>query len=82
MIVSGNIFLVVTCLRPLQKIFFLTMLVTLRSLHSFNLKLEQLSHKKVLKFGLLGNYFPDRFIAVKIWFEKTFKFVLGQLLEK
>ena len=58
------------------------MLVTLRSLHSFNLKLEQLSHKKVLKFALLGNYFPDRFIAVKIWFEKTFKFVLGQFLER
>ena len=44
----------------------LTILVTLRPFTLFNLKLEQLSCKKVLKFALLGNYFSDLFTEVKI----------------
>ena len=36
----------------------------------FNLKLEQLSHKKVLNFALVGNCFSDLFTEVKIWYYK------------
>ena len=46
----------------------LTMLVTLRPFTSFNLKLEQSSCKKVLKFALLGNCFSDLLTEVKIWY--------------
>ena len=35
--------------------------------HSFNLKLEHLICKKVLKFDLLANCFSDLFTEVKIW---------------
>ena len=36
--------------------------------HIFNLKLEQLSCEKVLKFALFGNYFSDLFTEVEIWY--------------
>ena len=42
----------------------LTFLVTLRPFNCFNLKLEQLSGKKVLKFALLGNCFSD----LEMWY--------------
>ena len=35
---------------------------------SFNLNLEQLSSKKVLKFDLLYNYFFDLLKVVEIWY--------------
>ena len=43
----------------------LIILVTLRPSHSFNLKLEQLSSKKVFKPALLGNYFSHFFTKSK-----------------
>ena len=46
-------------------------------LHSFNLKIEQLSCKKVLKFVPRGNWFSGIFPEVEIRYQKTFKFVLG-----
>ena len=45
---------------------FLTILVTLRPSHSFNLNLEHLSCKKGLKFALLGNCFSDLSIEIEI----------------
>ena len=39
-----------------------------KAFHSFNLKLEQLSSKKVLKFALLCNCFSDLFTEVEIWY--------------
>ena len=44
----------------------LTILATQGTLHSFNLKLEQLSSKNVLKFVLLGNCFSDILTEVEI----------------
>ena len=44
----------------------LTLLVTLTPLHRFNLKLEQLSSKKDLRFALLGNSFSDIFTEIEI----------------
>ena len=46
----------------------LTILVTVSSFTQFNLKLEQLSCKKVLKFALLGNCFSDLLTEVQIWY--------------
>ena len=39
-----------------------------KAFHTFNLKLEQLSGKKVLKFPLLVNCFSDLFTEVEIWY--------------
>ena len=39
-----------------------------KAYHCFNLKLEQLSCKKVLKFVLLGNSFSDLITEVEIWY--------------
>ena len=36
--------------------------------HSFNLKLEQLSSKNVLKYALLGNWFSELSTQVEIWY--------------
>ena len=46
----------------------LTILVTVSSSTQFNLELEQLSSKKVLKFALLGNCFSDLLTEVQIWY--------------
>ena len=46
----------------------LTIFVTLGLSRYFNLKLEQLSDKKVLKFALLGNCFSDLLTEVEIWY--------------
>ena len=45
----------------------LTFLVAVSS-HCLDLKLEQLSGSKVLKFALLGNCFSDLFTEVEIWY--------------
>ena len=50
--------------------------------HSFKLKLEQLSRKKVLNFVLLDNYFTDFFTVVQIRYRKIFKFVPGRFLAR
>ena len=46
----------------------LIIMVTLRSFTLFNLKLEQLSCKKKLKYDLLDNCFSDLFTEVEIWY--------------
>ena len=51
-------------------------------LKPFNLKLEQLICKKVPKFVLLDNYFPDLFTNLQIWYGKSFKFGLGSFFWK
>ena len=43
-------------------------LVTLRPFTHLNLKLEQLSCKKVLKFAFFNNCFFDLFTDVEIWY--------------
>ena len=53
-------FLLLSCSRPFKPIF-LTFFVTVRSLSQVNLKLEQLSCRKVLKLILLEKYFSDFF---------------------
>ena len=65
-----------------SSLIFLISLVTLRSFTLFNLKLEQLSGRKALKFALLCNSFSDPFPEVEIWYQKNFKFVLGRFLER
>ena len=60
----------------------LTFLVTLRPLHRFNLKLEQLSGKKDVRFALLHNSSSDVFTEIEIWYYKNFKFVLVRFLER
>ena len=52
-------------LRKLENI------VNVSKLHrtiAYNLKLERLSGKKVLKFPLIGNRFSDLFTEVEIWY--------------
>ena len=49
---------------------------------TFNLKLEQLICKKVLKVVLLDNYFPDLFSNVQIWYWKPFKFGEGAFFKE
>ena len=53
-------FLLLSCSRAFKPIFW-TFFVTVRSLSQVNLKLEQLSCRKVLKFILLEKYFSDFF---------------------
>ena len=48
----------------------------------FNLKLEQLICKKVLKFVSLDNCTSDLFTEVQIWYWKSFKFGLGRFFRK
>ena len=55
-------------LQTPSNIISLTFLVTVRILTLFNLKLEQLSGKKVVKLALLGNYFSNLFTEVEIWY--------------
>ena len=50
--------------------------------NSFNLKLEQLSFKKVLKIVLLGKCLSDLFTDVEICYQNIFKFVLGRFLQR
>ena len=64
-------FLLLSCSRPFKPIF-LTFFVTVRSLSQVNLKLEQLSCRKVLKFILLEKYFSD-------FFSQQSKFVIERL---
>ena len=76
-------FLLLSCSRPFKPIF-LTFFVTVRSLSQVNLKLEQLSCRKVLKFMLLEKYFSDFFhsspnLLLKDF--KIFKFVWDIFLE-
>ena len=59
-----------------------TNLVTMRFFTQFQLKLEQLSCKKVLNFILLDNYFADLFTEIQIRYPKTFKFGPGRFLER
>ena len=67
MIVFGKRFLILTRPRPKTKnLFFLTTLVTLS--HCFDLKLEQLSCRKVLKFSLLSNCFFYLLTEPEIWY--------------
>ena len=65
--VSGNNFLLLTCPDPFKLDFF-DNFGNSKAFHSFNLKLEQLSCKKVLNFALLGNCFSDLFTEVEIWY--------------
>ena len=68
-------FFVSYCLRKLcfdsnlpqapSNLIFLTFLVALRTFALFEPKI---SGKKVLKFVLLGNCFPDLFTEVEIWY--------------
>ena len=51
-----------------SNLIFLTILVTLRPLIQFNIKLKQLSCKKIQKITLLDNYFADLFSEVQIWY--------------
>ena len=50
--------------------------------HSFDLKLEELICKKVLKLVLVDNYFPYPFCPVQIWHWKLFKFALWHSFRK
>ena len=76
-------FLLLSCSRAFN-VFLLTFFVTVRSLSQVNLKLEQLSCRKVLKFILLEKYFSDFFhsspnLLLKDF--KIFKFVWDIFLE-
>ena len=46
----------------------LNLILSIRFSHRINLKLEQLSLKKVLKLDLFGNCFSDLFTEVEIWY--------------
>ena len=74
--VCGSLFLILTCSRPLQTSFCWQCCQLLGLWHYFNLKVEQLSWKKWLKFALLGNFFSDLFkelqISYKKWFQVSF----------
>ena len=50
--------------------------------HCFNLKLEQLDCKKVLKFAFVDNCFSDPFTEVEIWYHRNFTFLIICFLEK
>ena len=54
--------------QTLSYLIALAFLVTLSLSHCFNLKVEQLSGKKVLNFPVLGNCFSDLFTEVEIWY--------------
>ena len=53
--------------QTLSNLTALTLFINLGPLTQFQLKLEQLIFKKVLKFVLLGNYFFNFFSEVQIW---------------
>ena len=52
-----------------------------KAFHSFNLKFKQPSFEKTLIIVLLTNCFYDLLTEVKMWYWKTFNFVLGRFLE-
>ena len=66
----------------LSNFIWLTDFLTLRFLTMFNLKLEQLICKKILKFDLLNKYFPDLVTETQIWYWKSFKFSIRYLFRK
>ena len=78
MVVSGNRFLLLLSPGPFK----LDLLDNFSNSQimkpSFNLKLERLSCKKVLKFVLLDSFFFDLFTEVQIWYCKAFQFGLGR----
>ena len=57
------------------------MLINLMSFTQFSPKIRVIKCKKMLKVAWLGNYFPSLYAEFKTLYGKTFKFVLGPLLE-
>ena len=80
--VSGNSFLLLTCLEPLQTYFYWTTLVTMRLFTQFQFKTRALSSEKMLNFVLLHNYFTYLFTEVQIRYRKAFKFGPGRFFRK